>query len=105
MLKKIYKNLPPANVVQVARHPNRPQTIDYINSFVKDFTELHGDQAYGDDQAMLAALAAVLQGARPRPQQGQGHQGQDRAFRHAHPEGYRKALRCMKLAEKYGLPL
>lgn len=108
MLKKIYKNLPPANVVQVARHPNRPQTIDYINGFVKDFTELHGDRAYGDDSAMICGFGRI--GPHKALVVGH-HKGKDTKdkisanFGMPHPEGYRKALRCMKLAEKYGLPV
>jgi len=108
MLKKIYKNLSPANIVQVARHPNRPQTVDYINAFVKDFTELHGDRAYGDDKAMICGFGRIG----PHKALVVGHnKGKDTKnkiaanFGMPHPEGYRKALRCMKLAEKYGLPV
>lgn len=108
MLKKIYKNLSAANVVQVARHPNRPQTIDYINAFVKDFAELHGDRAYGDDKAMICGFGRIG----PHKVLIVGHhKGKDTKdkiaanFGMPHPEGYRKALRCMKLAEKYGLPV
>ncbi len=108
MLKKIYKNLSPANVVQVARHPNRPQTIDYIDAFVKDFTELHGDRNCGDDRAMICGFGRI--GPHKALVVGH-HKGKDTKdkieanFGMPHPEGYRKALRCMKLAEKYGLPV
>ena len=108
MLKKIYKNLPPANVVQVARHPNRPQTIDYINAFVKDFTELHGDRAYGDDAAMICGFGRIGPHKALVVGHNKGKDTKDKIrsnFGMPHPEGYRKALRCMKLAEKYGLPV
>lgn len=108
MLKKIYKNLEPANVVKVARHPNRPQTIDFIDAFVKDFTELHGDRQYGDDKAIICGFGRIG----PHKALIVGHnKGKDTPtkiaanFGCAHPEGYRKALRCMKLAEKFGLPV
>ena len=108
MLKKIYKNLSAANVVQVARHPNRPQTIDYIRAFVKDFTELHGDRNCGDDKALICGFGRI--GPHKALVVGH-HKGKDTKdkiaanFGMPHPEGYRKALRCMKLAEKYGLPV
>ncbi len=108
MLKKIYANLSPWNVVRVARHPHRPQTIDYINAFVKDFCELHGDRHYGDDKAIIAGFGRV--GPHKCLVVGH-HKGKDTRdkiaanFGCAHPEGYRKALRCMKLAEKFGLPI
>lgn len=108
MLKKIYKNLSAANIVQVARHPNRPQTIDYINAFVKDFTELHGDRAYGDDRAMLCGFGRIGPHKALVVGHNKGKDTKDKItanFGMPHPEGYRKALRCMKLAEKYGLPV
>ncbi len=108
MLKKIYKNLDAWNTVQVARHPGRPQTSDYLQAFVKDFTELHGDRHYGDDPAIIAGFGRIG----PHKCLVIGHnKGKDTKekiachFGCAHPEGYRKALRCMKLAEKFGLPI
>lgn len=108
MLKKIYKGLSAGNTVKVARHPNRPQAMDYIQAFVKDFTELHGDRQYGDDHAIRCGFGRI--GPHKALVVGH-HKGKDTAdkikanFGCAHPEGYRKALRCMKLAEKFGLPV
>ncbi len=108
LLKKIYAQLNPANVVKVARAPGRPQAVDYIRAFVKDFCELHGDRAFGDDGAIITGLGRV------GPQKVMlvaHHKGKDTKeriacnFGCAHPEGYRKALLKMKLAEKYGLPI
>jgi len=94
--------------VQLARHPKRPHTIDYINNLFTDFVELHGDRRYADDKAIIAGFASF---------EGQsvvviGHEkGRDtkekieRNFGMPHPEGYRKAIRVMKLAEKFGLPV
>ena len=104
--KEIFSNLTPWQRVQVARHPNRPHTLDYINLIIKDFIELHGDRSFGDDKAIVGGLGR-LDGFRVVVV---GHQkGRDtsqkvkRNFGCAHPEGYRKALRLMKLAEKFGL--
>ena len=108
MLKKIYANLSPWNMVRVARHPGRPQTIDYIHAFVKDFTELHGDRHYGDDKAVIAGFGRI--GPHKCLVVGH-HKGKDTRdkiaanFGCAHPEGYRKAMRTMKLAEKFNLPI
>lgn len=106
--REIYERLTSWQRVQIARHPARPFTLDYIEQVFTDFVELHGDRLFGDDKAMpggLATLAAtrcvVI-----------GHQkGRDtkenlkRNFGSAHPEGYRKALRLMRMAEKFGLPV
>jgi acetyl-CoA carboxylase carboxyl transferase subunit alpha len=105
---EIFDNLTPWQRVQIARHPQRPYTLDYINLMLNDFIELHGDRCFGDDKALVGGLAKlddlnimVL-----------GHQkGRDtkenllRNFGSAHPEGYRKALRLMKLAERFTLPI
>jgi acetyl-CoA carboxylase carboxyl transferase subunit alpha len=108
LLKDIYAKLTPWQVSQLARHPQRPYTLDYINDIFTDFHELHGDRAFSDDQSIVGGLARF---------NGQsvmvlGHQkGRDtkertlRNFGMSKPEGYRKALRLMKLAEKFGLPL
>lgn len=105
---EIYKNLTPMQRVQVARHPRRPYTLDYLNTVFTDFVELHGDRLFRDDPAIVAGWAR-LDGASVMVI---GHQkGRDtkenlrRNFAMAHPEGYRKALRLMKLAEKFGAPL
>ena len=106
--KKIYGNLSAWQSVQISRHPNRPYFLDYISGFGANFTELHGDRRFADDKALCAGLAQW---------NGQyvmmiGHQKgrelkerQMRNFGCAHPEGYRKALRIMKLAEKMNIPI
>tara|TARA_B110000008_G_C16884934_1_gene530476 strand:- start:47 stop:1015 length:969 start_codon:yes stop_codon:yes gene_type:complete len=107
-LHAIYDNLTPWQVSQVARHPQRPYTLDYISNLFSDFYELHGDRVYGDDPAIIGGLASF---------EGQsimviGHQkGRDtkerqyRNFGMPRPEGYRKALRLFKLAEKFCIPI
>ncbi len=108
LTKDIYAKLTSWQISQVARHPQRPYTLDYINSLFTDFEELHGDRTYADDPAIIGGLARFG---------GQtvvvmGHQkGRDtkekilRNFGMPRPEGYRKALRLMKLAEKFGVPV
>ena len=108
MLRKLYGKLDAWKTVQVARHPGRPQSTDYIEAFVRDFTELHGDRHYGDDPAILTGFGRV--GGQKillvAHQKGKDTKSRMRChFGCAHPEGYRKALRCMKLAEKFGLPV
>ena len=102
--KDIYSNLNRWQRVQIARHPQRPYTLDYINLMMTDFTELYGDRTFGDDPALIGGLAK-LDG---RPIMVIGHQkGRNtkenirRNWGMAHPEGYRKALRLMKLAAKF----
>lgn len=109
-LRAAYSRLSPWDTVRVARHPNRPQTRDYINLIFKDFTELHGDRRFGDDPAMVVGFARLGQGGAKCLIV--GHQkGKTTAekiachFGCAHPEGYRKALAKMKLAEKFNLPI
>lgn len=108
MIRKTYEHLTPWQRVQVARHPLRPYMLDYVRYFIDDFTELHGDRYFSDDRALVTGFGkfkdknvCIL-----------GHQkGRDtkenlmRSFGSAHPEGYRKAIRVMKLAEKFGLPI
>ncbi len=107
-LGKIYKGLSPWQTVRVARHPERPQTRDYLNMLVKDFMELHGDRRFGDDPAIVCGLGRIgsikcmligHQKGRETSEKIQCH------FGCAHPEGYRKALLKMKWAEKYNLPI
>ena len=107
-LRKTYDNLTAWETVQVARHPQRPQLRDYIEMICAEFRELHGDRCFGDDRAIVCGLAR-LGGQKIMLM---GHQkGRDTDerikcnFGLAHPEGYRKALRCMKLAEKFRLPV
>lgn len=104
--RDVFENLTPWQRVQVARHPLRPYTLDYLALMAEDFVELHGDRVFGDDKAVIAGLAR-LGGRRVCVV---GHQkGRDtrenlaRNFGSAHPEGYRKAMRVMKLAERFGL--
>jgi acetyl-CoA carboxylase carboxyl transferase subunit alpha len=106
--KDVYSKLSPWQVTQVSRHPQRPYTLDYVAAIFTDFEELHGDRTYGDDKSIVGGLARL---------NGQsvmiiGHQkGRDtkekivRNFGMPRPEGYRKALRLMRLAEKFGLPV
>ena len=104
----IYGNMEPWDRVQVARHPERPTTLDYINELFEDFMQLHGDRTFGDDAAIVGGIASFEQ----VPITIIGHQrGKDtkenvkRNFGMPHPEGYRKALRLMKQAEKFGRPI
>jgi acetyl-CoA carboxylase carboxyl transferase subunit alpha len=105
---EIYRNLTPMQRVQVARHPRRPSTIDYLHTIFSDFVELHGDRLFRDDPAIVGGWAR-LDGASVMVI---GHQkGRDtkenlkRNFGMAHPEGYRKAMRLMQLAEKFHAPV
>jgi acetyl-CoA carboxylase carboxyl transferase subunit alpha len=105
---EIYATLGPWQRVQVARHPNRPCTLDYVERLFPDFTELHGDRRFADDKAIIAGLGSF----HDRPVVVVGHQkGREtkqkivRNFGYAKPEGYRKALRIMKLAEKFRRPV
>ena len=106
--QEIYENMEPWDRVQVARHPSRPTTRDYIQILFTDFIELHGDRLYGDDAAIIGGIA-LFDG---KPITIIGHQrGVDtkenikRNFGMPHPEGYRKALRLMKQAEKFNRPI
>jgi len=108
LLKDIYARLTPWQVAQLARHPQRPYTLDYVGDIFTDFHELHGDRTYADDASIVGGLARFNGG----PVMVLGHQkGRDtkertlRNFGMSKPEGYRKALRLMKLAEKFGLPV
>lgn len=106
--RKIYGKLDPWMKTQVARHPQRPHLVDYISGLFTDFVELHGDRQFGDDQAIIGGLARFR--GRPVVVMGQekGHDTQTRLthnFGMARPEGYRKAVRLMDLAEQYNLPV
>ncbi len=107
MLKKAYANLSAWNTVRVARHPGRPQSVDYIRACVKDFCELHGDRNYGDDPAILTGFGRIGSHKCMIIAHNKGKDTHQRIltnFGMAHPEGYRKALAKLKLAEKYNLP-
>ncbi|MFN9912379.1 MAG: carboxyl transferase domain-containing protein, partial [Pirellulaceae bacterium] len=106
--RQVYAQLNPWQIVQVARHKDRPYTRDYLNLAFDEFVELHGDKFFGDDRAVLTGFAK-LDGYKVMVV---GHQKgrtyKERSACHfgcAHPEGYRKAMSKMKLAEKYGLPI
>ena len=106
--KDIYSNLSPWQKVQIARHPQRPYTLDYISLIMTDFIELHGDRAFADDKALVGGLAKIGD----IKVMVMGHQkGRDikenlkRNFGCAHPEGYRKAMRFMQMAQDFNLPI
>ena len=108
LTRSIFSNLTAWQIAQLARHPQRPYTLDYIEGCFDGFQELHGDRMYADDHALIGGLAR-LEG---QPLMVMGHQkGRDtkaRVFRNygmTRPEGYRKALRLMRLAERFGLPV
>ncbi|MFY9983470.1 MAG: acetyl-CoA carboxylase carboxyltransferase subunit alpha [Chthoniobacterales bacterium] len=106
--KQIYENLKAWERVQVARLDQRPFALDYLNLAFTDFTELHGDRLFGDDQAMPCGLACLgsYRCVVVSHQKGRGtKENIRRNFGSAHPEGYRKALRVMRLAAKFGLPI
>jgi acetyl-CoA carboxylase carboxyl transferase subunit alpha len=106
--KEVFEGLTPWQRIQIARHPKRPYTLDYIGLIMTDYAEIHGDRVFGDDKALICGFAKI---------DGQkvivmGHQkGRDtkenlmRNFGSAHPEGYRKAMRVMKIGEKFKLPV
>ncbi|HYT14902.1 MAG TPA: acetyl-CoA carboxylase carboxyltransferase subunit alpha [Burkholderiales bacterium] len=108
LTREIYAKLTPWQVAQVARHPQRPYTLDYVAALITDFEELHGDRAFADDLSIVGGLARF----NGRSVMVIGHQkGRDtkekilRNFGMPRPEGYRKAMRLMRLAEKFGIPV
>jgi len=104
----IYSSLSSWQRVQIARHPQRPYTLDYIQMMMTDFLELHGDRCFSDDKAIVGGLAKIdgLKIMVLGHQKGRGtKENLLRNFGCAHPEGYRKALRLMQLAEKFNLPI
>ena len=108
LLEKLYENLTPWQTVQVARHQKRPQTVDYIRMICRDFRELHGDRYFGDDPAIITGFARIGSHKVMVIGHQKGKDTDERIACHfgcAHPEGYRKALAKMKLAEKYNLPV
>ncbi|MFM2328947.1 MAG: hypothetical protein RLZZ494_1050 [Pseudomonadota bacterium] len=108
LAKDIYSQLSPWQVTQIARHPQRPYTLDYVNELFTDFQELHGDRAFADDLSIVGGLARFNGQACMVVGQQKGRDTKERAARNfgmPRPEGYRKALRLMKLAEKFGLPV
>jgi len=108
MQRDIYSNLSPWQKVQIARHPKRPYALDYIGMICEDFQELHGDRQYKDDQALIGGTAFFNGEAVVVVAQQKGRDPKERIARNfgmPQPEGYRKALRLMRLAEKFGLPV
>ncbi|MEZ4816941.1 MAG: acetyl-CoA carboxylase carboxyltransferase subunit alpha [Flavobacteriaceae bacterium] len=107
--KEIYKNLTPWQRVQLSRHPDRPYTMDYIRAICGDsFLELHGDRSFKDDKAMVGGLGKIGDQSYMFIGQQKGYNTKTRQYRNfgmANPEGYRKALRLMKSAEKFGIPV
>ena len=107
--KNIYKNLTPWQRVQLSRHPNRPYTLDYIKAICGDsFLELHGDRNFKDDKAMIGGLGKIGDQSYMFIGQQKGYNTKTRQYRNfgmSNPEGYRKALRLMKSAEKFGIPV
>jgi acetyl-CoA carboxylase carboxyl transferase subunit alpha len=106
--KDIYDHMKPWDRVQIARHPNRPTTLDYISLLFEDFFECHGDRTYGDDEAIVGGIARYqgLPVTVIGHQRGKGtKENIRRNFGMPHPEGYRKALRLMKQAEKFNRPI
>ena len=107
--KKIYSNLTPWQRVQLSRHPSRPYTLDYINALTDgNFLELHGDRNISDDKAMIGGLGKIDDQSFMFIGQQKGNNIKTRQYRNfgmANPEGYRKALRLMKLAEKFSVPI
>lgn len=108
LTESVFSSLTPWQIAQLARHPLRPYTLDYVGRLFTDFEELHGDRSFGDDPAIVTGIARFM----GRPVALIGHQkGRDtrekvrRNFGMPRPEGYRKALRIMKLAERFSLPL
>lgn len=105
---EIYSNLQPWDRVQIARHSMRPTTLEYVHEIFSDFIELHGDRNYGDDEALIGGIASIDGQAVTviGHQRGKGtKENIRRNFGMPHPEGYRKALRLMKQAEKFNRPI
>lgn len=108
LIKDIYSNLTPWQITQIARHPDRPYTMDYINLIFKNFHELHGDRTYADDNAIVSGISQFqgISVAVIGHQKGRGTNDKiKRNFGMAKPEGFRKALRVMKLAERFNMPV
>ena len=107
--KDIYKNLTPWQRVQLSRHPNRPYTLDYIKALAGEtFMELHGDRNVKDDKAIIGGLGKIGDQSFMFIGQQKGYNTKTRQYRNfgmANPEGYRKALRLMRMAEKFGIPV
>jgi acetyl-CoA carboxylase carboxyl transferase subunit alpha len=107
-LKRIYSNLTAWQIVQVARHPNRPLLTDYLDLMVKDFRELHGDRCFGDDRAIITGIGQIARNRVLIVGQNKGKTMKEKIacnFGCPNPEGYRKAIAKMKFAEKFNIPI
>src|SRR5512134_3472740 len=108
LTKEIYGKLSPWQISQVARHPQRPYTLDYINNIFSDFEELNGDRSFANDPSIIGGLARFAGQTVMMIGHQKGRDTKDKLFRNfgmPRPEGYRKALRLMRLAEKFGIPV
>jgi acetyl-CoA carboxylase carboxyl transferase subunit alpha len=108
LTKDIYAKLTPWQISQVSRHPQRPYTLDYIEHLFEDFEELHGDRSYADDAAIVGGLARFNGQSVMVIGHQKGRDTKERQYRNfgmPRPEGYRKAMRLMRLAEKFGIPI
>ncbi len=108
LTKDIYSKLTPWQISQVSRHPQRPYTLDYIEHLFTDFEELHGDRSYADDAAIVGGLARFNGQSVMVIGHQKGRDTKERQYRNfgmPRPEGYRKAMRLMRLAEKFGIPI
>jgi acetyl-CoA carboxylase carboxyl transferase subunit alpha len=108
LTQKIYSNLSPWDIVRVARHPLRPYTLDYIPELFTDFDELHGDRRFGDDKAIVGGVARLNDKPVMVIGQEKGRSVKDKVYRNfgmPKPEGYRKALRLMEMAERFKMPI
>jgi acetyl-CoA carboxylase carboxyl transferase subunit alpha len=108
LTKEIYGKLSPWQISQVARHPQRPYTLDYVHNIFTDFQELHGDRSYADDASMVGGLARFSNQTVMVIGHQKGHETKEKLLRNfgmPRPEGYRKALRLMRMAEKFGIPV
>ncbi|MCX8026943.1 MAG: acetyl-CoA carboxylase carboxyltransferase subunit alpha [Thermodesulfovibrionales bacterium] len=107
-IERIYLNLTPWQKSQIARHPERPYTLDYINLILKDFVEFHGDRRFGDDPSIVGGIGLLDDKSVMVIGHQKGRGTKERIYRNfgqPHPEGYRKALRLMKLAERFKIPV
>lgn len=105
---EIFSNLTPWQKTQIARHPERPYTLDYVSMIFDDFIEIHGDRRFGDDPAIIAGIGKIEKQSFALVGHQKGRTVKERVYRNfgqAHPEGYRKALRLMKLAERFSIPI
>ncbi len=105
---EIFSNLTPWQKTQIARHPDRPYTLDYVSMIFDDFIEIHGDRRFGDDPAIIAGIGKIEKQSFALVGHQKGRTVKERVYRNfgqAHPEGYRKALRLMKLAERFSIPI